>query len=78
MQVLVTALERFCDWSGLQVNIEKSEISAIDHSTGERMATDGIRFKGQSFTALAPDDPYKYLGIRVTMTGDSRFEKEYV
>lgn len=42
------------------------------------MCTDGIKFQGQSFTALPPDRPFKYLGVRVTMTGDARFEKEYV
>mmetsp|Transcript_17308 Transcript_17308/g.47654 ORF Transcript_17308/g.47654 Transcript_17308/m.47654 type:complete len:254 (-) Transcript_17308:604-1365(-) len=78
MQVIVSAIERFCAWSGLQVNVSKSEISAFDHGTGRPMCTDGIKFQGLSFTALAPASPFKYLGVRITMIGDFRCEKEHV
>jgi hypothetical protein len=78
MQVLVDAVEAFCRWSGLPVSIPKSEISGIDHSTGARLATDGIRYHGQHFTALPPDKPFKFLGVRITMTGDASFEKSHV
>ena len=44
MQLLATALEWFCLWSGLNANVEKSVISCIDHATGARVVTDGVRF----------------------------------
>jgi hypothetical protein len=78
MQVLVDRLERFCAWSGLSVNILKSEISAFDHGTGRRMATDAVLYKGSPFAALDPSLPFTYLGARVTLTGSWQHEKTYI
>jgi hypothetical protein len=33
---------------------------------------------GLPFAALAPDEHYKYLGVRATVTGDFSAEKQYV
>ena len=47
---------------------------------GERVATDHVTLNGVPFAALAPDEPYKYLGVRTTviMMGDFSAEKQYV
>ena len=78
MQLLATALERFCQWSGLNVNVEKSVISGINHATGARIVTDGVKFQGRTFAPLPPDRLFRFLGVRVTLTGDPAHEKQHV
>jgi len=78
MQEFVNRIDAFSQWAGIEVNVKKSEITAIDHSTGGRLETDGIRFRNQPFTRLSPSAPFKYLGIRMTLTEDWSFEKNYI
>ena len=78
MSILVTKLGAFVHWLGLQVNMQKSYISAIDFSTGQPVATDSITLNGASFTYLPPDQPHKHLGVRMTMTGCFQAEKDHV
>jgi hypothetical protein len=42
------------------------------------VATDNVTLHGVPFAALAPDEHYKYLGVRATVTGDFSAEKQYV
>jgi hypothetical protein len=37
-----------------------------------------VTLHGVPFAALAPDEHYKYLGVRATVTGDFSAEKQYV
>jgi hypothetical protein len=75
---LVSRIERFCNWSGLSVNVLKSEISAFDHRTGLRMATDAVLYKGSPFAALDPETAFTYLGTRITLSCSWRHEKAYI
>ena len=61
--ILNQQLKPFCDFTGLPVNIAKTEISAIDYSTGQALPTDLIRYGGQKLVNIPPNMPYKYLGI---------------
>ena len=78
MSILVARLGAFVHWLGLQVNMQKSYISAIDFSTGQPVATDSITLNGASFTYLPPDKPHKHLGVLMTMTGCFQAEKDHV
>ena len=78
MQELVNQVAAFSQWAGIHVNVQKSEISAYDFSTGSTPETDAIRYHDKPFTKLAPHQPFKYLGIRMTLTQDWRFEKQYI
>ncbi len=60
------------------VHMMKSKIVGINFRTGERVATDNVTLHGVQFAALAPDEQYKYLGVRATVTGDFLAEKQYV
>ena len=57
---------------------DKSCISAIDFSTGEQVSTNSITLNGLTFPAIPPNCAHKYLGVRVTMTGDFSAEKAHV
>ena len=85
MHILVTSVGAFVQWLGLFVNMPKSYISAIDFSTGQSVAADhdSITLDGLPFMALLPDQAHKYqahkyLGVRMTMTGNFEVEQEYV
>ena len=37
-----------------------------------------MRFQGRTFAPLLPDWLFRYLGVRVTLTGDPAHEKHHV
>eukprot|EP00961_Rhodomonas_salina_P169055 2277908-Rhodomonas_salina.1 len=80
MQTLVDRVAAFSTWTGIhvQVHVQKPEITAFDFGVRVPLETDGIRYLGASFAKLAPDKPFKFLGVRLTLTGDWRYEKRYI
>jgi hypothetical protein len=78
MNIMVNAIAPILKWTGLEVHMIKSQCTGINHATGIQVATDSITLNGQSFTTLPPDKPYKYLGVRATISGDLSAEKEYI
>jgi hypothetical protein len=54
MSILVNRAGAFVHWLGLQINMQKSYISAIDFSTDLPVATDSITLNGIPFTNLPP------------------------
>eukprot|EP00961_Rhodomonas_salina_P044854 602248-Rhodomonas_salina.1 len=70
MQTLVDRVAAFSTWTGIHVHVQKSEITAYDFGARVPLETDGIRYLGASFAKLAPDKPFKFLGVRLTLTGD--------
>ena len=78
MQTMVEKVGGFCCWVGIAVNMSKSCISAIDFSTGEQVSTNSITLNGLTFPAIPPNCAHKYLGVRVTLTGDFSAEKTHV
>ena len=78
MQVLVACIVLWEPWSGVTVNLDKTRITAIDFASGRVLATDSILYKGSPFMVILPSEPFKYLGVRTTLTLDPKFEKEHV
>ena len=62
----------------MRVHMTKSEVVGVNFKNGERVATDTVTLNGIPFAALVPDEPYKYLEVRATVTGDFSAEKQYV
>jgi hypothetical protein len=58
--------------------MKKSEIAGIDFTTGEPIATNNIKLKGQTFQVLDVDQPHKLLGVRISLKGDFTAEKQHV
>jgi hypothetical protein len=78
MTIMVQEVGAYISWAGMLVHMMKSKIMGINFRTGERVATDNVTLHGVPFAALAPDEHYKYLGVRATVTGDFSAEKQYV
>jgi hypothetical protein len=78
MSILVNRAGAFVHLLGLQVNMQKSYISAIDFSSDQPVATDSITKNGVSFTNLPPDQSHKHMGVRITMPGCFQAEKDHV
>ena len=78
MRALVNKIGPLFKWLGMSLNMSKSYISAINFATGRAIPTDSITFDGKPFSVLPPDQAHKHLGIRMTLTGDFRVEKDYV
>lgn len=70
MKKLVQVVERFCRWSGLELNTKKSEITSFDYRLRREIpGTQGIKFFGKEFVQLPSTKSFKYLGIRIGQTG---------
>ena len=78
MSIMVQEIGAYIDWAGMLVHMTKSKIVGFNFRTGERVATDSITLYGVPFAALAPDEHYKYLGVRANVLGDFSAEKQYV
>eukprot|EP00961_Rhodomonas_salina_P274835 3712870-Rhodomonas_salina.1 len=78
MQTMVDRIAEFSKWKGIHVHIKKSEITAYDYGTDTVLETDGIQYMGHPFAGLAPDQQFKFLGVRLTLTGEWQHEKRYI
>ena len=78
MAILVPTVDRYLKWAGMEINLQKCAISAVDMKTGQRVATDSITLRGEPFPVIPPDQPHKHLGLRLSLTGDFSHEKIYV
>jgi hypothetical protein len=78
MQTLVDRVADFSIWTGIDVHIQKSEITAYDYKRKCPLATDSIQYRGHPFTRLEPEHPFRLLGVRITLTSDWRYEKAHI
>jgi len=67
MQLLVNQVQEFADWSGMWVNVGKSEVTAYDFEKKVELEVQQIRYKGKCFKTLKPTQTYKYLGFHVSL-----------
>ena len=83
LQTQCDKISRYAEWAGLQVNHAKCAVTGILHKrawsdrglngpTCERTLRaalkDKIKINGSTVPYLSPTEPYKYLGVYVTMT----------
>ena len=52
----------------MEVALEKTQLCAYDFAAEEEILTHTIRYEGRELLRLAPKAPYKYLGVRLTVT----------
>jgi hypothetical protein len=76
--IIVQKGAAYVEWAGMEINVPKSPITAIDWRTGKRVSTDCITLYGAPFPVVPPDQSHKYLGLRLALNGDFSAEKEYV
>ena len=78
MAVMVPKVAEYLEWAGMEVNVPKSPITAMDMKTGKRIATDSITLHGVPFPVIPPSQSHKHLGLRMALNGDFSAEKEHV
>ncbi|KAK3249456.1 hypothetical protein CYMTET_41113 [Cymbomonas tetramitiformis] len=83
LAVQVRKLELYSNWSGLRINKAKCGITGTDEKgspipeeTYEDVTMRTPRVGKHGFPYLHPDDPYKYLGIQVALSGDWTVQKQ--
>ena len=76
-QLLLQRLADFTTWANIQVNISKCAISAHNFKTNKSPNTNHLRINPmQQIPPYTKDQPYKYLGVRLTLSGNLSAEKE--
>jgi hypothetical protein len=74
-RVLLSLVELWEPWLGPVVNLFKSSCAAINFATSTQVDTSSIRYKGKSLPVQPSDQPFRYLGMLLTMTLNYGFEK---
>ena len=75
---LVSVVELWESWLGPSVNLGKSSVAAIDYATNRIVDTGPIRYRSLQLPVQPPDQPFRYLGMLLTVTLNYDFEKERV
>ena len=77
MQVQLDKISRFSAWSGMFLNANKCEASAVLHAEPRPAAPrtitgklQGLRVCGEQLKTVQPTAPFKYLGVTFTLTLD--------
>jgi hypothetical protein len=78
MQTLFDCVDAFCDWTGVKINVDKSEITGYNFKTSRELPTGHLKLVGKKPKIIRPWDTFKYLGVRMTATGDMTEERKYV
>lgn len=78
MCTLLEVVETFCNWSGMRLNVTKSEISAWDFGRRTEPDTSNITINKQALARLAPTSPFRYLGFRFSLLGQWDAEVAHV
>ena len=75
---ILALVEIWEPWAGIRVNCEKSRCMAIDFATNRPVDTSRIQYRGNPLKAQRPTEPFKYLGVRLTLTRDFTHEKKRI
>ncbi len=67
---LLALVELWEPWIGLLVNLAKSSSANIDYATSCQVDADAIRYRLQPLPSQKPDQPFRYLGMLLTLTLD--------
>ena len=74
MVELLAAVDLFCSWSGMRVNISKSEISAWDFNKNTTPDVSIVTMNGSPLQQLPASKAFRYLGFRFSLSG--RWDEE--
>ena len=77
-RAIVSIVEVAQPWIGPAIQLTKSRIMAIDFATMRPVDTSSITFKHHPLPVHPVDQPFKVLGVLMTLTLDHNFEKARV
>jgi len=78
MNVLLACVNSYCQWLDVKINMGKTEVTGYDYKRKCPLDLSIFQLGNGKPKIVMPWDPGKYLGVRLTMTGDLTFERDYV
>ena len=78
MAIMAPPATGYLEWAGMEINLKKCGITAMDMRTGQQVATDSVTHHGEPFPVIPPGKSHKHLGLRVALNGDFSAEKQHV
>ena len=77
MNVLLACVNCYCQWAGVKINMGKTEVTGYDYKRKCPLDLSILQLRNFKPKIMMPWDPVKYLGVRLTITGDLTFERDY-
>ena len=74
MNVLLACVNSYCQWAG----VKKQEVTGYDYKQKCPFDLSILQLGNGKPKIVMPWDPVKYLGVRLTITGDLTFERDCV
>jgi len=78
MNVLLVCVNSYCQWAGVKINMGKTEVTGYDYKQKCPLYLSVLQLRNGKPKIVMPWDPVRYLGFRLTITGDLTFERNYV
>jgi len=78
MNILLACLNSYCQWADVKINMGKSEVTGYDYKQLCPPDLSILQFGNGKPMIVMPWDLIKYMGFRLTITGDLTFERDYV
>ena len=82
MNQLMGKVDEWCKWSGMQVNIKKTRVTAASFLHAKSLDTTGgvhaILYRGQALPNIPAKNSFKYLGVRLSLLHGTKDEMNYV
>jgi len=78
MNVLLDCVNSHCQWAVVKINMGQTEVTGSDYKWKCPLDFSILQLGNGKPKIVMPWDPVKYLGVRLTMTGDLTFERDYV
>jgi len=78
MNILLACVNSYCQWAGVKINMGKTKVTGYDSKRKCFLDLSILQLGNSKPMIVMSWDPVKYLGVRLTMTGDLTFERENV
>ena len=78
MKGLFQRVYDYCQWAGVNINLNKSEVTGFNFRSRTAINTHSLTFGHGRPKHIRPEEPVRYLGIRMRITLDMAAEREYI
>jgi len=78
MDVFLACVNNYCQWAGAKIDVGNTQVTGYDYKRTCPLDLSILQIGNGKPKIVMPWDPVKYLGVRLTIAGDSSFERDYV
>jgi hypothetical protein len=78
MKDLFQRVYDYCQWAGVNINLNKSEVTGFNFLSRTAIKTSSLTFGHGSPKHIRQEEPVRYLDIRIRLTLDMSVEREYI